>query len=505
MNKMRRPQIMTSVVALGLSLSAPLLAQGAKPAPPAAAPPAAAPPAAAPPAAAPPAAAPPAAPEVPAAPPVAAPPPPEPEPALTLPPTVGSEQAPLPSADPEPDLPPPDLYQGGDAWYDLLAFSAFVDSFVSVNYKLPKPQAGKNALRAHDQANGFSLAWVGFDASYPAGPVGGTVSLRFGPSAQQIGRGCLSESSANCDDAYGLSNVKQAFASWRPGGSDSAIRLDLGKFDTPFGAEVAESHLNMNYTRSMLYASQPVTHTGLRVDFAVAPTFDFRLLAVNGWNNSVDNNVGKSLGAQATFHVGDALTASLGYMGGPERDDTELVVCETGSRFVASAESRCVASGVPVAPEDQSGLVDGASANTKGLRHLIDLVVTARPLERLSLVLNADLGFENTRSATEPGRFDASKYYGVLLGARLGLVDELAVAVRGEFFHDGNGFISLEPGEEMNLLGGTVTLELLPADFLTVRLDNRVDWSSKRIFDQGIRDKGGYQLTTTLGVVAHTN
>ena len=39
--------------------------------------------------------------------------------------------------------------------------------------------------------------------------------------------------------------------------------LDLGKFDTPYGAEVAESHLNMNYTRGLLYASQPVFHTSI--------------------------------------------------------------------------------------------------------------------------------------------------------------------------------------------------------------------------------------------------
>ena len=436
------------------------------------------------------------------------PPPPEPTPA-PLPPPVLIESEPPASVDPEPDLPAPESYsEGGDSWYDLIEFSAFVDAYASVNYNFPKPQTGKNRLRAHDQTNGFSLAWVGVNASYPADPVGGTVSLRFGPSARQIAACFATETP--CDSDVGLDNVKQGFVSWKPGGADSAITLDLGKFDTPFGVEVAESHLNLNYTRSMLYASQPVTHTGLRANFAVADAFDFRVLAVNGWNNSIDNNIGKSLGAQATFHVknaegSDLLTASLGYMVGPEHDDVRNIECPDGTRFEASSSTGCVASMAPAGTVETSGLVDHGSSNTKGLRHLIDLVVTADPIERLRLVLNADFGRDTVRSSETPSEFDGTNYYGVLLGARLAIVDAFGVAARGEFFHDSNGYISGFAGEEMNLVGGTLTLELLPADFLTLRLDNRLDWASKQIFDKELREQGGYQFTTTLGVVGHTN
>jgi len=152
-----------------------------------------------------------------------------------------------PSADPEPDLPPAESYsEGGDSWYDSIEFSAFADAYFGLNYNFPKPQSGRNNLRAFDSSNGFALSWVGVNASYPADPVGATVSLRFGPTAHQIGTGCLGDDKAQCDSGQGLENVKQAFASWKPGGADSVLQLDLGKFDTPFGAEVAESHLNMN-------------------------------------------------------------------------------------------------------------------------------------------------------------------------------------------------------------------------------------------------------------------
>jgi hypothetical protein len=424
----------------------------------------------------------------------------------------------MPPPDPEPDLPPapPAGAEGGGdySWYDSIQFSAFVDAYASVNYNTPKPQYGRNTLRAHDYANGFALSWVGVNASYPADPVGATVSLRFGPTANQIAGSCLGDDKSHCDSGEGLQYVKQAFGSWKPGGADSFFTLDLGKFDTPFGAEVSESHLNMNYTRSLLYVSQPLFHTGLRASFAISDAFDFKLLAVNGWNNTIDNNVGKSLGAQLNFHVkndadGDLLLASLGYMGGPEHDDVTTLNCADGTEFSKSA-ARCVAS-----PMDRTraqvvmsgldkGVVDRATTNTKGLRHLVDLVVTANPIERLRLVLNADYGLDHVRSSADSADFESSSYYGVLLGARVAVVDEFGIALRGEYFRDNGGFISGYP-QHMDLVEGTLTLDYLPADFLTIRLDNRLDWSSKEIFNKDVRDRVGKQITTTLGVVVHTD
>ncbi|HEY1534932.1 MAG TPA: porin, partial [Polyangiaceae bacterium] len=180
-------------------------------------------------------------------------------------------------------------------WYDAFDVRLFADAYYSVNYNFPKPQAGGNDLiRAFDTNNGFALAWAGLDISHPADPVGGTLALRFGPSAKRYNSSCLT---AKCDADYGLENVKQAFASWRPGGEGSAVSLDFGKFDTIYGAEVAESQDNINYTRGALYwLGQPLFHTGLRVNVELGQYVSLRALAANGWNNSVDNNAGKTFG-----------------------------------------------------------------------------------------------------------------------------------------------------------------------------------------------------------------
>ncbi|RYZ05161.1 MAG: porin [Myxococcales bacterium] len=433
------------------------------------------------------------------------------------------EPAPLPvdnlsPADPEPDLPPPvDVASDGDySWYDAIEFSAFVDAYASVNYNMPKPQVGRNSLRTNDIANGFALSWVGVNASYPADPVGATINLRFGPTANTVAGSCVSDDKSLCDSAYGLQFVKQAFGSWKPGGADGIFQLDLGKFDTPFGAEVLDSQLNINYTRGILFYSQPLFHTGLRASFAVSEAFDFKLLAVNGWNNTIDNNVGKSLGAQLNFHVkkddgADVFGASIGYLGGPERDDTRTIGCGDGTEFSAST-LQCVASPASRSRQDvvdsglDKGVVDAASNNTKGLRHLIDLVVTASPIDRLLLVLNADFGVERRRSSPESSSFDSHTYYGAMLGARFAVVDQFGIGVRGEYFRDNGGFVVADhPELDVDLLGGTLTLDYLPSDFLTIRLDNRLDWASYEIFNKDVRGHVGNQFTTTLGVVAHTN
>src|SRR5262249_50698003 len=153
-------------------------------------------------------------------------------------------------------------------WYDAIAFDAFVDAYGSINYNFPKPQGpvsgvGGNGFRQFDVANGFALNWVGVNASYAPDPVGGTVSLRFGPGAAIYGGN---------DNLIGLQNVKQAFASWKPGGKDGTFTIDFGKYDQPYGSEVAESQLNINYSRSFLFTyAQPLFFTGLRFDWQATP------------------------------------------------------------------------------------------------------------------------------------------------------------------------------------------------------------------------------------------
>ncbi len=406
---------------------------------------------------------------------------------------VASAGASAEPAAPEPPPPPA-------PWYKAIHFDAFADAYAGVNYNFPKPQTGKNAFRAYDTTNGFALSWIGLDASYDPAPVGGTLSLRLGPTAQTY---------AGADAQYDLQYVKQAYASWKP---FDALRLDFGKFDTIYGAEVAESQNNMNYTRGVLYwLAQPLFHTGLRANIALAPMLSFNVLVVNGWNNSVDNNTGKSYGLQAQLQPADNLGIVLGWIGGPEQSDTVSVACPQDTAYSAAARGCAPQANTP----PQSYTVDRGGANDfKAWKHLVDLVVNYDATESLSFVLNGDYGTEGYRhfdTAAQTTHIDQKKWYGAMLGARYQLTPVWALAGRGEYYRDKNGYTT-GTGYDISLATGTLTIEAKPTDNLILRLENRGDFAvdaasgqSKKIFPKKVRDFAKNQFTTTLGVVVTTN
>lgn len=433
--------------------------------------------------------------------------------------TVSPEPEPEPEVVPlaDPVLTPVAAEADSLPWYDAIEFRAFVDGYLGVNYLFPKPQSGANGVtRAYDTENGFALAWAGLDATYPADPVGGTLSLRFGPSANRIGRSCLTAADdppGTCDDDVGLSNVKQAFAAWRPGGAGSPVELALGKFDTIYGAEVAEAQDNLNYTRGVVYwFTQPLFHTGLRVSASLTDELTLRGLIVNGYNNTIDNNLGKSVGLQLVLDLprsdygGSLLTASLGYLGGPERADYKVIRCGAGTHFDPADGLGCAPDQANT-PTDvaRQGQVDRPVTNIQGLRHLVDLVVSLTPSDAFTVTLNADLGVERVRSIDDEERFVQHLWWGGMLGARYVANELFGVGLRGEYLADPDGVATGFAPNDIRLVTGTLTLDLMPADFLMVRLDNRLDWSSKEIFQKGVRDLVGMMPTTTLGVIVSTD
>ena len=394
-----------------------------------------------------------------------------------------------------PEPPPPPA-----PWYEAIHFGAFADAYAGVNYNFPKPQSGTNAFRAYDTTNGFALSWIGLDASYDPAPIGGTINLRFGPTATTY---------AGPDANYDLQYVKQAYASWKP---FDKLQLDFGKFDTIYGAEVADSQNNMNYTRGVLYwLAQPLFHTGLRASYEVGPALKLNALVVNGWNNTIDNNTGKSYGLQAAISPTDNVGVSLGWIGGPEQSDMTTVDCAQDTAYDPAQKGCAPAANTPPSTYN----VDRGGANdVKAWKHLIDLVATYDATANLSFVFNADYGTEGVRSI-DPTSLDTVvthvKWYGAMLGARYQLTPVWAVAGRGEYYKDPDGYTT-GTGYDTSLATGTLTIEAKPTDNLILRLENRGDFvvgaasgQTKKLFQKKLRDSSANQFTTTLGVVVTTN
>jgi hypothetical protein len=372
-----------------------------------------------------------------------------------------------------PVAPPP-----APKWYEKAKIEGFVDAYASMNFNMPKPQTGTNIGRAFDVSNGFGFHWAGLNASYAPDPVGGFVALRFGPGAVIYN---------GVDGGVpGLANVKEAYASWKPGGGP--VQLDFGKFSTWIGAEVADSQYNMTYTRSALFFTQPAVHTGLRLDYLISDQLDLKLYLVNGWNNSLDNNRGKTIGATIGILPTKDYAIYVNYIGGPEQSDVAVV----GTPPMTTLESV-------------------ADANSRW-RHLVDVIADLH-FDKARVLINGDFGTEKISDAL------TNTWYGANLTLGYAINDQFAVAARGGYTADskGNNIAAAwlaDPAFKAKVVDASLTLAAMPTPNLIIKLEPRIDSiSSDAPGFEGVYPKAPGEtpptsktmFTTTLGVVVTTN
>ena len=95
--------------------------------------------------------------------------------------------------------------------------------------------------------------------------------------------------------------VEQAYAEW----SFGRYKLRGGKFDAPFGIEPLDAVDRVTLTRSNLSAlAAPDLLTGAAGFASLMPEVDAYVLAVNGWDLSVDSNRSKTLGGGLPHRFG---------------------------------------------------------------------------------------------------------------------------------------------------------------------------------------------------------
>ena len=378
-------------------------------------------------------------------------------------------------------------------WYERVKVSAFVDVYGSHNFRNPRPPpyATANRYRAYDQHNGLGVHWVGGDATIEPDPVGATVSLRFGPSAAIY--------TGSPDNELGLTQVKQAFVAYKPGGAAGIVKLIVGKFDTIYGAEVADSQLNVTYTRSMLnFYAQPFFHTGVRADVQLSERLEARAMVVNGWNNAVDNNAGKSFGLQLNAHPTEQLLLSLGWIGGPEQADRVRISCAEGT-----ALDRTTGACNPSPGASASDVTLSRGAANKRFRHLIDAVVDWTPNDRFRALFNFDWATEEVFAPFTTAA-ETKVWWGADLTLRAKVHAVAFVGLRGSYVRDRNGYL-VGTGRDTRVTSGTLTLGYTPTPNLVFKLEPRVDRANEEDFLVGTDGAARTQATITLGVVATTN
>ena len=259
----------------------------------------------------------------------------------------------------------------------------------------------------------------------------------------------------NSTDPAGLGfaqYLKEAYVSYlAPVGK--GLQMDVGKFVTPYGAEVIETKDDFNYSRGLLFNyAIPFYHYGLRAKYSFNDKYSVTGFVVNGWNDIYENNTGKSYGVVFGWNPTKKISIAQGYMAGPE--------------------------------------TVGTNAHW---RQLSDTVVTYSPTGKLTTMLNFDYG-RGDRVTGIPTPVFWTGIAGYVKYAFNGLY---AVATRYEYYNDHDGFTT---GTPQHLNEFTGTFQRIVAHHLITRLEFRRDFSNRPVFTKGTTPVMG-QNTMAAGLV----
>ncbi len=330
-----------------------------------------------------------------------------------------------------------------------LGMSIYLQGGYTYNFRNPASQ--ENELRVFDhKSNSFmlDLAQLTFTKDAPMNGAGFKLKLSAGETAKWIhslGLGIKSGQSPGDSDAVDITEGYVEYLA--PLGK--GLKFDFGKMATYHGAEVIEAKDNPNYSRSLLFNyAIPFTHTGLKVSYAFSDVYNVGVHIVNGWDNTDDNNKGKTFGLSAGITPVKELGMVFNVMYGPEKDN-----------------------------------------NTSDNRFLFDWVGTIKPMEKVTLIFNVDYAEEENEGSED------SKWYGYAGIVKYDFTDMFSASVRAEYFNDKHG---VRTGTAQKAKEITLTPEMRLAQGFIVRPEYRHDWSDKEVFDGG-RKKN--QDTIALGLM----
>jgi len=309
----------------------------------------------------------------------------------------------------------------------LLANSGITESgYVAASYY---DSSGYNYYHQFDTSHDtFQLDQASLQLAYqPKSGFGAVVDVIAGEDAKIVDAAESAGLSANSFD------LLQGYVQYVTGN----LTVQGGKFTTLAGAEVIAPTGNTNFSRSLLFFAEPMTHTGLRATYAVTGTLSVIVGVNNGWNYTKIDYGSK--------------TGEFGIAYNPNK--------------YFSLTSQVYAGKDPV---------------YAGERTLIDTVATINATSALSFVVSYDWGKQETSTAT-PGVLTGGDWDGVAGYVNYQINSQWRVSVRGEYLDDKDG-TTVVTGVQQNLKEGTLTFGYDPVASFELRLEARYDTSSEPTF-----------------------
>lgn len=178
-----------------------------------------------------------------------------------------------------------------------------VNGYVATSYY---HSSGYNTFHVFDvKHDTFQLDQAGLQIGYqPKQGFGAFADVLTGEDAR-----ILNEAENGTDGTF---NVRQAYVQYATG----PLTVIGGKFTTLAGEEYSNPTSNTNFSRSLLFFAEPLTHTGLRVTWAAAGTLNLIAGVNNGWNTTSTSYGSKTAELGAAFTPTKQLVLNLqGYFG----------------------------------------------------------------------------------------------------------------------------------------------------------------------------------------------
>jgi hypothetical protein len=289
--------------------------------------------------------------------------------------------------------------------------------------------------------------------------VGFGLALDFGEVAKGVGGVSCWNSDCDSSEQDNSFELREAYLTYELPW-DLGISLKAGRFVTLLGYEVIKSYdaFNENISRSIMFGYfLPFTHTGVLASMPIGDYLTLDLGLVNGWDDVVDRNDGKTLLGGLGITPLENLSMYLAGTYGPEQADRE------GSKL---------------------GMV---TFNT-----------VFQPLDTLSLALDLNYASESevvdSRGGSCTNCRDA-EWYGVAAYATVAVTEKTSLNLRFEAMDDPDGV----RGFDATIWNVTPTIAYQVTDHLLARAEYRHDEASKPVFGKDDRFQSG---SDTLAVEA---
>lgn len=316
-------------------------------------------------------------------------------------------------------------------------------------YNFNSPDSHENQFRVIDtDANSFTLndAFIYVARQKEDEPLGFVLDVDFGKTAEVVGGATHWSNNPDNTESSNSVELRDAYLTYKLPWYD--INLKAGKFVTLLGYEVLKTNtsFNPNISNSMLFGyAIPFTHTGILANVPLGDMVAVDIGLVNGWDNPVDNNDGKTLLAGVAINPTDMLSFYVSGTYGPEQND-----------------------------------------NGHSNRGVVTAVTTLKATDELTFVVDADYG--NETDAAGPTMMKSADWYGVAGYAIYQVNDKLSLNFRAEGFADPDGVRTgfQEPGYGPGVTAWEVTptVAYQIMDGLLWRAEYRHDEADKRFYEK---------------------